>query len=104
MFNGEEVLTFVEAAAKLPRLNGKRPHASTLWRWGRRGLRGIRLEVRRVGGRFCTSIEALDRFSKELAEIDLPDRPAAPAKHATERQREQSVERAERTLAKAGIL
>lgn len=103
MLCDEDVLTFVEAAAILPRLNGKRPHVSTLWRWARRGLNGIRLETRRIGSRFVTSREALERFSAALAAIPLPDRPTAPPKASTNTARAKSVAQAEKVLAKAGI-
>ena len=105
MLCDEQIVTFSEATKVLPKVNGHRPHASTIWRWARKGVHGIRLETRRLGGRFVTSIEALDRFSEALAAIDLPDSPkvAAP-KHPTNKQRERSVAQATRTLAGAGIL
>ena len=71
MLNNEQILTFSEAANALPPIGGKRPHASTIWRWARKGCRGVRLEVRRLGGRFVTSIEALDRFSKTLERLTI---------------------------------
>jgi hypothetical protein len=100
----EEVLSLSEAAAVLPRLNGKRPHVSTLWRWARRGLYGIRLETRRVGRRFVTSREALERFSVRLAEIDPPNTPTCAEKPRSETERDKSISRATKTLVGAGIL
>lgn len=41
----ESLLSLTEATKALPRVNGKRPSISTLWRWCRRGLRGVRLPV-----------------------------------------------------------
>jgi len=38
------------------------PHLSTLWRWYRRGVRGVRLETVVVGGRRFTSRAAIERF------------------------------------------
>ena len=35
MLLDEKILTFTEASAQLPRLNGKRIHPSSLWRWAR---------------------------------------------------------------------
>ena len=55
LFN-EELLTLAEAAAKLPRLNGTKPHTSTLWRWSTRGVRGVRLETRRIGRLLSASV------------------------------------------------
>lgn len=73
MLHDEKVLTFSEAARHLPRVNGRRPHASTIWRWARRGISGVKLETRRIGARFVTSVQALERFTAALAEVE-PDR------------------------------
>ena len=104
MLCDETVLTFSEAAKVLPRLNGKRLHASTIWRWARKGLSGVKLETRRVGARFVTSAEALDRFAKRLAEIELPEHPKAdtPRPRSSAR-RGKALARAESRLAAAGI-
>ncbi len=45
----EDVMSLTEATKVLPKVNGKRPAISTLWRWCRRGLRGVHLEYVRVG-------------------------------------------------------
>lgn len=109
MLQNERVLTFAEAAKALPRVNGKRPHTSTLWRWARKGCRGVYLEVRRFGGRYVTSIEALDRFGEQLAAADrleplkqrvTPDRPTT----RTPAQKEKDVMAAEKTLREAGVI
>ncbi len=39
-----------------------RPHVATLARWTTRGIRGVRLESCLVGGRRCTSLQAVRRF------------------------------------------
>jgi len=108
MLHDEQILTFSEAAKVLPAVNGKRPHCSTLWRWARRGVQGVRLETRRIGGRFVTSAEALERFTKTLAEIPLGARPSTstppPTTHKrTPAQRAKDISKAERELAAAGI-
>lgn len=103
MLTDETVLTFTEAAKLLPKLNGKRPHASSVWRWARKGVQGVRLETRRIGGRFVTSVEALERFTQALADIDLPDTPAPPPKPRTPRARARAVEKAEGECTAAGI-
>lgn len=102
MLQDEQILTFSEAAKVLPKVNGRHTHASTIWRWARKGVRGVHLEVRRFGGRFVTSVEALDRFGKALAELDADPRhrPAGqPAAHRCNC----GAEQAEAELAKAGI-
>jgi len=75
MLHDEQIITFSEAAKSLPAINGRKPHASTIWRWARKGVNGIRLETRRLGGRFVTSLEALERFSEKLAGIDVDGTP-----------------------------
>ena len=107
MLLDEKILTFSEAAEQLPRLNGKKIHPSSLWRWARKGVRGVKLETRRVGGRFVTSAEALERFTRELAELPLetrsvPRRSKRPKKRSS-KQREKDLRRAEQELSDAGI-
>lgn len=47
-------------------------HLSTLWRWTRHGVRGVRLETMLVGGLLFTSREAIQRFLSRLAEVRKP--------------------------------
>ena len=63
----EHVVTLVEAARLVPPGRGGRPtHLSTLLRWINPGVRGVRLEAARLGGRWVTSREALQRFADRL--------------------------------------
>lgn len=69
----EDVLSLAQAADQsvLPRRRGgKRPHASTLYRWATVGCRGVKLETIRFGGTLCTSLEALQRFTAALTAAD----------------------------------
>ena len=54
----ESALTLSQASRALP----GHPHVSTLHRWMRRGVRGVRLDAYRIGGRWYTTREALERF------------------------------------------
>src|SRR5262245_59625295 len=55
----ETVVTLSDACAYLPpRRRGRMVHTSTIWRWAHSGLRGHRLEVIKIGGHTCTSLEA----------------------------------------------
>lgn len=83
----EQTLSLAQAARRLPALRGgKSPHPATLFRWataGRKGRNGtiIRLEIWRVGGTNCTSIEALLRFFDRLndgAIVAAPERLTEP--------------------------
>jgi hypothetical protein len=67
----ECIVTLAEAAKILPPLYGKRPAISTIWRWCRKGIRGVHLEYIRVGRNIATSREALGRFVNRLAEADV---------------------------------
>jgi len=77
----EELLTLAEATKVMPRINGRRPAICTLWRWCRKGLRGVHLEYLRIGRNIVTSRRALRRFFADLAAADRelgPDRTADP--------------------------
>ena len=105
--HNETVLSLTEATKVLPRLNGKRPSISTLWRWCRKGLRGVRLEYIRLGRSIATSEEALNRFFEALAEADEPpdaERPATPQpKQPSPSRRQASLDAADRVLERAGL-
>ena len=70
----ETALSLTDATKAVPPIDNKRPHPSTVWRWCRKGLRGVRLEHIRVGHRVVTTREALCRFFDRLAgaEADTP--------------------------------
>jgi len=83
--NREQFLTFGEAAKVLPKRSGKRIHVNTIYRWHHLGVRGVRLEAARIGGRLCTSCEALQRFTDALSE-------ARPTANTVETRRSKAVE------------
>ena len=80
----EECLTFAKAARRLPKVRGnKHPSPSTLYRWATQGRRSrlgriVKLEYVRIGGTNCTSMQALTRFFRNLAD-DAPSTPSAPS-------------------------
>lgn len=98
----EELLTFTQATKRLPKIGGKRPHASSIWRWARKGVQGVRLECRKIGGRFVTSAEALERFTRALAEVEL-DSGREDAKKTVDEKRARRIGRARESLKRAGI-
>jgi hypothetical protein len=96
------------AAAKLvpPARTGKKTHLSTLLRWISRGCRGpagalVRLEGIRIGNRWHTSREALQRFAEALTP-PLKDAQASPAPRSPAT-RSRASERAETELKKLGV-
>ena len=71
----ERVISLAEAARRCPSGQpGKKVHASTVYRWWARGLRGVHLETIRCGGVRCTSVEALQRFFAHLDGAEPPPR------------------------------
>ncbi len=105
----EHLLTVTEAAKALPAVNGKRHAGVTIWRWCRKGIRGVQLEYIRVGRVIMTSSEALDRFYRALALADpTPNslnaqirRPRVSPKHSLRRQ--QQIDAAKQRLKEAGF-
>ena len=64
--DAEQLLPLSEVPRVLPpRPNGKPLHVSAVYRWAQRGRRGQRLETVKIGGTRYTSIEALQRFSRQ---------------------------------------
>jgi Protein of unknown function (DUF1580) len=99
-----------EAASLYPSFReGKPTHLATVWRHVTRGVRlangdTIRLEAYRLGGRWTTSAEAIERFMSRLTAGALGDEPDSEAVAVpTTRQRQRQLERVDRELEKAGI-
>jgi hypothetical protein len=95
------------AATKLvpPARSGKRTHISTLLRWILQGAKApdgktVRLEAVRLGGRWLTSAEALQRFAEALTPR-LGDAPVTATR--TPGRRRRASERAAADLESAGI-
>lgn len=67
----EDLVPLRRLAPDVPsgRTNGH-VHEKTLSRWGRVGLRGVRLELTKVGGTVCSSRSALRRFFARLTALD----------------------------------
>ena len=101
----ESLLSFAEVTKRLPRTcHNKKLNVSTLYRWVQGGLRSrdgqiVRLEMVKVGGRSCTSEEALQRFFDRLT----GDQSIVTPPTITRRQRLQQIERAEERLRRSGM-
>lgn len=69
----ENLIRICDVPRRLPaRPSGRRIHVSTVYRWIMRGVRGVCLEVIRVGGTTYTSAEALQRFADHLSAPPAP--------------------------------
>jgi hypothetical protein len=101
----ESTLSLAQAAHQLPPGRGGRPvHFSCVLRWITTGAPGpdgtrVRLEAVRVGGRWITSREALQRFCERLTPRLQHPEPVVGT--PTRRRRDQA--RIEAELAKVGI-
>lgn len=98
-FAKEELLSLTDAARRLPHRRAGRPtHVATLFRWAKRGVRGVRLETVRIGGCVCTSSEAITRFIERLSSGNASGQPQRTVAEAR-----RSHIQAEKELALAGI-
>lgn len=102
----ETTLSLTDACRRLPAgRNGKRPTISCLIRWivdgtpGPHGTR-VRLEGLRVGGKWITSTEALQRYAETLT--PRLDNEPCPAPR-TPGQRDRANQRAGKRLAVEGM-
>jgi hypothetical protein len=93
-------------AAKLipPARTGKRCHLSTILRWVLSGAKApdgtlVKLEALRLGGRWVTSREALQRFAERLT----PTVDGSPAPTRTPARRQRAHERAAAELDRLGV-
>jgi hypothetical protein len=102
----EKPIPLEEATSLIPPARrGRRTHFSTIVRWIKNGVLNpsgerVHLEAIRLGGRWMTSREALQRFAERLT--PATDTPLPPAPRTTTARQRQS-ERAARELEKIGI-
>jgi len=101
----EQPISLAEAARSVPAArNGKRTHLSTILRWILQGARApgggrVKLEGVRLGNRWMTSRQALQRFAERLTPSQEPP-PPSPRSPAA---RERADRRAEKELERLGI-
>jgi|SRR5262249_20238863 len=94
----ENVVHLVEAARLVPPgPSGRPPHLSTLLRWINPGVRGVRLEAARLGGRWVTIKQALQRFADRLTAAQAGPPPPVRAGRIC------AAERADQELSRLGV-
>ena len=105
---GEEQPIDAREVARLPAVcRGGRPiGVGVVYRWARRGVRGVVLETAMVGGGLATTREAVGRFLRQLNDRD---RGGGPATSSATPRRQQAVARRAHTnamteLARAGLV
>jgi hypothetical protein len=98
----ETVVDLNQASRYLGLGRNRRPmHLSTLVRAITRGVKGHRLEALRIGNRWLTSIEALQRWGERQAAASAS--PVGESPHRTSAARRRSDERAAAELDRRGI-
>jgi hypothetical protein len=64
----EKAISLSEAAQLIPARRGNKPtHPATITKWITVGYCGIKLDAIRLGGRWATSHEAIQRFAEACA-------------------------------------
>jgi hypothetical protein len=102
----ETPISLTAAARSVPSSRGGKPtHISTLLRWILSGVKApsgevVRLEAIRLGGKWITSREALQRFAERLTPILAGSPPPTPR---TQTARLRAADRAARELERVGI-
>lgn len=88
-----------KAPAEVERMHGVRPHRSVVYRWVKRGYRGVHLEFRSIGGRMHTSRAWLEAFFAATTRLRAPHQTSS-----TPARSRMTEEQAERYLTSKGIL
>jgi len=102
----DKLVTLPQAADFLPRLGGKKIHTTSIWRWCRKGVRGVKLENAIIGSRIITSVQALNRFVNVLSEAPLPERHwmhKPGVRRRTDKERTRAMAEAEKLLREQGF-
>ena len=89
-------------ARDVPGRGGNPIYPGSMERWGRVGVRGVKLEMALVGGQLCSSKEAIARFIEKVTAARLGGGDPAPRPTRTARQRQRSSERDAKTLKALG--
>ncbi len=92
-FRKETIVSMSEAARRMP----GRPNVSTLWRWRKKGINGVKLETIKCGSKRLTSLEAVQRFvTASTAAVDQPMPPemaAMPGRGRSSKRRRESTQK-----------
>ncbi len=64
----EEVISLKEAQRELEKVMSTKLDRSTIHRWTLRGVKNVKLDSVRLGGKLLTSKQAINRFVVELTE------------------------------------
>lgn len=91
---------YIPLAKALRRIGS--PSPVTVWRWTRKGIRGIRLQAWLIGGRWFTTAEAVDAFIAATTAAANGESESPQARESAASRRN-SVSQAERECVAAGL-
>jgi len=97
-------ITLTEASKLLPVVNNKRINTSTLWRWCKKGFRGVYLDYAHMGKIIITSPESLSRFFKDIAEQERHSAQTLPSGRTCRKKRPRSDVQRQRELEQANAI
>ena len=63
----QDLVPISQVGQLVPSFRDEGVSASTLWRWSRVGVRGVRLRITRIGGRTFVAKQALEQFFESLS-------------------------------------
>jgi len=95
----EQLLTLQQAADRIPISRGGAPcHPATIWRW----IKSRKLEGTRIGNRWLTSVEAIQRHAERetLAALGVEPAPEVPVRT---KGRQRAIQHAEHEAELIGI-
>jgi len=88
-----QLRSFSDLARFLPRSRErKKVHVSTLHRWRARGHGGVRLDCVKTPSGWCTSLEAVQDFFKQLTAAACPGRGTVKVNEQQDARRQERIE------------
>ena len=101
----EQLIALKEVAKRIPGRGGRPTNFATIWRWIMKGSiapggKRVRLRAARIGGKWVTSVEAVQEFLQALTPRFGEEPPNLPRSAA---KRQAADERAARELEETGI-
>lgn len=101
--NPHTLVRLSRAPKLVQRISDERPDASTIYRWTKRGLRGVKLKSSFAGGYRCTCEAWIREFFEGVTQAADGDSPAIAITDRDAKSYNDRQSAAERKLAAAGI-
>jgi hypothetical protein len=68
----DELLSLAKAREWIGDRTGSLPSRMSIYTWIHKGIKGVKLEAAKIGGKIYTSVEALERFANRDNESPAP--------------------------------